>query len=856
MTSLAEQKLWGALNREQLLAGYPRLGAHQREQLVAALRARLPAKRVLFNADELIPYSYDATGERHRPDVVVIPKTREEVVTAVATAREYGSYIIGRGSATNLSGGTMPILGGLVISLTQMKRIVRIDYANRIAVVEPGVVNGVLQDALKPRGFFYPPDPSSHRISTLGGNIAENSGGVHCVKYGVTTNHVIEMELVTVQGTIVRLPVTRDWRPGYDLTGLVTGSEGTMGLITELTLAISPLPDQTQTMLAVFSSVPTALRCVSAIIAAKVIPATLELLDKVSVEIVEAYVHAGYPVGADAILLIEVDGSRAAVDEQTRIVRQIVEAQGAIEFRLATTEAEAESLWRGRRAHYGAVARITPHLWVQDVTVPRPLLADMMDEVLAIGHRYQFPILTVAHAGDGNLHPTIPYDPGNVQEVARMREADQEILKAAVRYGGAITGEHGIGIDKVENLSLMYEQPELQRMMALKEVFDPDRRLNPLKAIPFPAQPLTDALVHQPGSGPETAASIIEPVSVTEVQEAITWARESKHLLRIQGGGHRIPLAPTRRAVVLSTAHLAEMVDFDPDNLTCEVEAGMSAATLARQLETAELELAGVEPFLRETVGGLVAANARFWRNCYGLGWRDVVTGVEWVDGRGQILRFGRKTMKNVAGYDVSKLAIGSWGSLGVITKLTLRLKPRLTPRLIGITRGPLKELLRLGVVLSGLSTRPQGILVEHLSSGARLIVLAQGSEAKEIQRRTNELDYPGSFDWSEDSPMWFTIENQRLEAFYRALNQGSYQEGGGLAEELQTVATYLAPEVEARFFPGSGAYEIYGESGTSLPGVTKRLMASQLMVSTDEKIAGIEQGIRRVFDPAQVFVS
>ena len=854
MSSLAEQKLWGALNREQLLAGYPRLDLHQREQLVAALRSRLPANRILFKDDELIPYSYDATGERHRPDVVVIPQTREEVVTTVKTAREYGSYIIGRGSATNLSGGTMPILGGTIISLAQMKRILRIDYANRIAVVEPGVVNGILQDNLKPQHFFFPPDPSSHRIATLGGNVAENSGGVHCIKYGVTTNHIIDMEVVTAQGDIARLPVTRDWRSGYDLTGLLTGSEGTMGLITELTLAISPLPDETQTMLAVFSSVPAALRCVSAIIAARVIPATLELLDKVSVEIVEAYVHAGYPVGADAVLLIEVDGSRSAVEEQTRIVQEIAQAQGAIEFRLATTETEAESLWRGRRAHYGAVARIAPHLWVQDVTVPRPQLADMMNEVLAIGQRYQFRILTAAHAGDGNLHPTIPYDPDNAQEVTRMREADHEILKAAVRHGGAITGEHGIGIDKVENLSLMYDQPELQRMMALKEVFDPHRRLNPFKAIPFPVQPLTDELTFASNMRPKTAISTIEPTSVTEIQEAIAWARESKHALRIRGGGRRTPLAPTQSAVVLSTAQLAEMVDFDPDNLTCEVEAGMSASTLAQQLDVVGLELAGIEPFMTETIGGLVAANARFWRNSFGLGWRDMVTGVEWVDGRGQVLRFGRKTMKNVAGYDVSKLAIGSWGTLGVITKITLRLKPKLSPSRMGILTGPLDTLLQRAVSLGGLSTRPQGVLVKRRGSESRLIVLAQGSEGPEIQSRVTELE--PSIVWSDDLAMWQVTEQERFQRFYQSLAEGAYQEGGGFPTELLTVADMIPPPVDANFYPGSGSYEIYGEAGVALPGVKKRLTQSLLMLSAEESLAQIEEGIRQVFDPAHVFVS
>lgn len=853
MSSLAEQKLWGALNRDQLLREFPRLDDATRERMVSMLRSRLPGDRVLFSPDELIPYSFDATGERHRPDVVVLPRSREEVITAVEVAREYGCYIIGRGAATNLSGGTMPVVGGMVISLARMKRILRIDYNNRVAVVEPGAVNAVLQEMLKPHGFFYPPDPSSHRISTLGGNVAENSGGPHCVKYGVTTNHVLQAEIVTVDGDILRLPCTRDWRPGYDLTGLVTGSEGTMGLITELTLAISPLPDRTQTMLAVFATVPAALRCVSAIISAKVIPATLELLDKVSLEIIEAYVHAGYPAGAEAVLLIEVDGSPHAVEQQTETVRQVAMAQGAVEFRLATTEAEAEALWRGRRAHYGAAARVAPHLWVQDVTVPRPLLAEMMQEVLAIGQRYGFAILTAAHAGDGNLHPTIPYDPEDAKAVARMREADQEILKACVRYGGAITGEHGIGIDKVENLALMYGDAELKVMMALKEVFDPDRRLNPFKAVPFPVRPLTDDPVRPGGDGGEE--TVIEPRSADEVADAVVRARRSGRRMMVRGRGRRQRLAAHDGDVVLSTVRMAGMVDFDPDNLTCEVEAGMTAADLAQQLARAGFELAGAEHFSDETVGGLVAANARFWRDSFGLGWRDAVTGVEWVDGRGQILRFGRKTMKNVAGYDVSKLAVGSWGSLGVITKIILRLKPRLTPRWLGQITGPVDELLRLGIRLGGLSARPQGVLVQRQGSQTQMFLLAQGVEADVIRKRSQAVAGGLTIDWVDDVDVWPTLEQGRLQRFYRALEQGAYQEGGIEPEELLTVAERLSGDLDACFFPGSGAYEIYGEVGEDLPGATRRLTGGECTVRKDPRLAGIDEGIRRVFDPAGVFL-
>ena len=625
-----------------------------------------------------------------------------------------------------------------------------------------------------------------------------------------------------------------------------------MGLVTELTVLISPLPERVQTMLAVFSTISQALRCVSAIIAAKVVPSTLELLDKVSIEIVESFVHAGYPAGAEAVLLIEVDGSPHAVEEQTQRVHAVAEANGAVEFRLATTDAEAEALWRGRRAHYGAAARIAPHLWVQDVTVPRPLLADMMKEVLELGNRYHFPILTVSHAGDGNLHPTIPYDPTNADEVSRMHEVDQEILKACVRFGGAITGEHGIGVDKVENLSLMYSNQEIGVMWRLKEVFDPDHRLNPAKAIPVLSPSLKQ---DSPWVKPLSLhrLSLVEPDSAEMVANIVGAAHaENQHLL-VRGTGLRSGYAPNEMTVV-STAKLTKVIDFDPDNLTCEVEAGMIAGELSSLLTESKLELGGVTPFHKETIGGLVASNARFWHQGFGLGWRDMVAGVEWVDGRGQILRFGRKTMKNVAGFDVTKLAVGSWGTLGVITKLILRLRPRVTPRRVGVAEGEVQELLRYALQLGKLSSRPQGVIVEQYNGHGRLVLLAQGVEADVIQKSTENIVGRATVDWSDDEAKWSIIEEHRMDLFYHALRTGCYQEGGVELSELCQVAERLSPDVGATFFPGSGAYEIYG-AAEMLPGVTKHFRKSGWDFEATDELKTLQQGIHAVFDPVSLFL-
>ncbi len=858
MGSLAEQKLWGALNRDHLLAGYPRLGEAARQRLVWDLQAALPPDALLLDAEQLITYSFDATGERHRPDAVVLPTSREEVVAAMVAARASGAYVIGRGAATNLSGGTMPIVGGLVVSLARMTQIRQVDIANRLVVVEPGVVNGVLQDRLRAEGFFYPPDPSSHRISTLGGNVAENSGGPHCVKYGVTTNHVLGAEMVTVDGEVVDLPTTRDARTGYDLMGLITGSEGTMGILTALTLAISPLPVGTQTMLAVFGSVDAALRCVSAVIAAKIVPATLELLDKRSIDIIQTFVPAGYPAGAQAVLLMEVDGSPDAVRAETAVMQAIAFRQGAVEFRLARSAAEAEALWKGRRAHYGASARLAPHLWVQDVTVPRPLLAQMMRDVLAIGERYGFAITTAAHAGDGNLHPVIPYDPENVEEIARMRQADQEILRACVRHGGAITGEHGIGIDKVDNLHLMYGEPELAVMMALKQVFDPARRLNPLKAVPVPARPL-EFVPAQRRLPPGTRE--IAPDSAADVAALVAAAREQGLGIEVAGCGTRRHLRParadTRPVIRLDTRNLSHLVDFDPDNLTCEVQAGMLAADLALFLAESGLELPGIESFSAGTIGGLVAANARYWRYAYELGWRDTVMGVEWVDGRGQILRFGRKTTKNVAGFDVAKLAVGSWGTLGVITKLILRLRPLQSPRQLGVVESAdVPALLAAAATMSRLPVRPQGMAVMQTGSptgAARLVMVAQGPETAAIRHAVAARIGEGLVNWHQDPVVWQSVEGGRLARIRDAVEGMAYTEGRVLPSQLDAVSQAVPKSLAATFFPGSGCWEVYGVAA-AVPGRTRLLAGDGVQTVLTEANRRFDPGVRQVFDPGGVF--
>lgn len=469
--------------------GFPRATALPPDRLEAAHREFLAAfgpGRVLTDFRDRMAYAYDATGEKYPPDVVVFPLSTEEVAEAVRIAVRYGLPIIARGAGTNISGGTIPVTGGLCLAMNRMDRILDIDPENHTATVQPGLRNLALQEALRPHGFFFAPDPSSHRVSTLGGNAGENAGGPHCLKYGVTVNHVLGLTVVLADGTVARLGGPEQDRPGYDLAGLLVGSEGTLGIITELVVRILPLPPVVRTLLAIFDDLEVAMQTVSDIIAARVVPATMELLDRGTIEVVERFARAGYPQDAEAVLLIEVDGPEESVADELARIEGVCRANGVRELRIAETEAEREALWLGRRAAYGAAGRLSAYVWTQDVTVPRDRLVEMVRRTQGIGRKYGIRVINVAHAGDGNLHPLVAYDPQDDEEVRRVKAADREILAACVELGGSISGEHGIGTDKLANLELQLGADLLALMWSVREAFDPALRLNPGKAVAAP----------------------------------------------------------------------------------------------------------------------------------------------------------------------------------------------------------------------------------------------------------------------------------------------------------------------------------------------------------------------------------
>jgi len=432
-----------------------------------------------FEADGLPTHSA-------RPRLVVLPGTRSEVTEVIRALHRAGVPWVARGAGTGLSGGALAESDSVLVVLTRLNRILSLDPVRRRAVVEPGVVNARLSDAALPFGLHYAPDPSSQSACTLGGNVAENAGGPHCLKYGVTTNHVVALEVLLPDGSVVRLgsPQGEAWGP--DLVGLFVGSEGMFGIALEITLRLTPLPPAIRTLLADFITVRAASEAVSAIIARGIVPAALEMMDQACIRAVEASIFAaGYPTDAGAILLVELDGQVEAVAGESTEVEGLLRQAGARTVRAASTPVERARLWQGRKKAFGAAGRIAPDLVVQDAVVPRSRLPDILERIGAIGRSYQLTISNVFHAGDGNLHPNISYDSRDPALAARVKLASREIMTVCVEAGGSITGEHGVGADKLDYMPLIFEPESLRAMCAVRRVFDPAGHANPRKVIPI-----------------------------------------------------------------------------------------------------------------------------------------------------------------------------------------------------------------------------------------------------------------------------------------------------------------------------------------------------------------------------------
>ena len=443
------------------------------------------AANVLSTPSDLLVYECDGfTIEKNKPDVVVFPNSTEQIVAIVQACGEFDVPFVPRGAGTSLAGGCLPVGGGVMIALTRMKRILEVNYRDRYAVIEPGVVNLWLTNHLKPKGFHFAPDPSSQGACTIGGNVATNSGGPHTLKYGVTVNHVLGVELILPDGRVVRTGGPVEDMPGYDLTGVVVGSEGTFGVASKAWVRITRNPEAYRTLLGVFETVDDATNTISDIIGAGIIPGALEMLDSLILGAIEAAFHFGFPLDAGAVLIMEVDGLDAGLDQDAERIVEIAKKNNAREVRRANTDAERMLLWKSRKQAFGAVGRLAPSYCTQDGVVPRTKLPLILKAIKAISVKYDIRIANVFHAGDGNIHPILLFDERDLDQVQRVMSASNEILDECIRLGGSVTGEHGIGVEKIDFMPKLFTPEDLAMMVRLRTAFNPDNRCSPRKMLP------------------------------------------------------------------------------------------------------------------------------------------------------------------------------------------------------------------------------------------------------------------------------------------------------------------------------------------------------------------------------------
>jgi len=459
--------------------------AIDKSALVRRLRELLPAEAVLSTEEDLRPYECDGlSAYRRLPMVAVLPGTVDQVQAILRLCHQYNVPVVARGAGTGLSGGALPFEQGLLLSLAKFSQILEIDTTRRTARVQPGVRNLAISQAVEEFGLYYAPDPSSQIACTIGGNVAENSGGVHCLKYGLTVHNIQKLKVVTIDGELLEIGGDGLDSPGYDLLALLTGSEGMLAVIVEVTVKLLPRPERAQVLLAAFDDVVKAGAAVGNIIAAGIIPAGLEMMDRLAIQAAEDFVHAGYPRDAEAILLCELDGTNEEVSEHIFAVRQILKQSGATEVRTARDDAERLTFWKGRKAAFPAVGRISPDYYCMDGTIPRKRLPEVLKRMAELSQEYDLAVANVFHAGDGNLHPLILYDANQPGELERTEEFGGRILELCVEVGGTITGEHGVGMEKINQMCVQFDALELTQFHAIKHAFDPEGLLNPGKAVP------------------------------------------------------------------------------------------------------------------------------------------------------------------------------------------------------------------------------------------------------------------------------------------------------------------------------------------------------------------------------------
>ena len=630
---------------------------------ISAVRAELEAlvggENVRTDEAEILMYSYDAGMARARPEAVIAFTDVAQVAPVVRLLYKAGIPFLPRLAGTNLSGGTIPLKGGVILNMCRLKKIRQIDTAARLALVEPGVVNMELQRALEPFGYFYAPDPASQKVSTIGGNIGENAGGPLCLKYGVTSDNVDKLEIVTPEGE-VKTWSYRD--PGPDLMSLMVGSEGTLGIVTHAWLKILPKPAHIKTASAAFDSLDNAMLAVTRIISDGIVPRALEAMDKVSLDSSLGGKSDRFPKGTEAVLIIELDGDDAVqVRRELELTEHICSANSCSAFRVAADEAERDLLWQARKGAYPALARLAPDVLVEDGVVPRPRLPEALRETREILSKYKLTAGLLFHAGDGNLHPNIIFDRRDIQEVKRVKKAGYEILKSCIKLGGTISGEHGVGVEKRVAMNWLYGREELEFFQKIKDAFDPEGLANPDKILPVASDQRGE-------SGGLASRASLSPAARAIVDELRLRAGRGERTA-VTGLGTRLkPEHIMEGAKPLGLRSLNGAVQADRANLTARAEAGLPFKEFRRQLEAEGLYLD--LPDVDGSVGGVIAS-----KTCPEL--RDYLLGLEVVTPDGEMLELGGKTVKNVAGYDAVKLFCGSMGAYGVILAATFALSAK-----------------------------------------------------------------------------------------------------------------------------------------------------------------------------------
>ncbi|MET0650285.1 MAG: FAD-linked oxidase C-terminal domain-containing protein [Pyrinomonadaceae bacterium] len=712
------------------------------DTLVENLRATLRPEQVISEPEELLVYECDGlTHYRHRPRAVVFPGSTEEVASVLQLLARARVPLVPRGAGTGLSGGALAVGGGVCIELARMRRVLKVDVENRLAVVQPGVVNAHVSRAVARHALYYVPDPSSQGSCTIGGNVGENAGGIHCLKYGTTTDHVVGARVVLAEGRVVTLGGAGAEAPGYDLLGLFVGSEGTFGVVTEVTVKLTPVPPSVRTLLADFTDIDDASRAVSAVIAAGIIPAGLEMVDGATIRAVEASVFAaGMPLDAEAALLVELDGLEAGMDEEVERVRAICLQNGARSVKLADDEAERKRLWAARKGAFGAMGRITPDILIQDAVVPRSRLPEVLAATYRIGARHGLRVANVFHAGDGNLHPLVCFDSRDAAQVERVHEAGREIMETCVRAGGTITGEHGVGLDKSDYLPLVFSDEDMRAMLSVRAAFDPAGLCNPGKIIPVlkgcgearavaevksaargtaggngangasarlkTEAPAAGAATHvetkktrgplDPSSslagvvgrehvrvmttGHDTSALVVEPATAEEVCEVLRLAEAERWTVTPAGACTWLDAGEARAPsnIILKTTRMSRLVEHEPADLVATAEAGLALADFNREVGRAGQWLPLDPPGSAGVTLGGVAATGTAGAQGFGYGApRSHVLGMRVALAGGRLIRAGGRVVKNVAGYDLCKLFTGSHGTLGLVLEITFRLRPR-----------------------------------------------------------------------------------------------------------------------------------------------------------------------------------